>query len=84
MRENDKQDKLAKLEQYEQNFINRYRLKKRFNAVVCFIIVACGVSAILWSRFVFHSNLIDRLRYMTFDGTIFTMKHSIRCNPKRA
>jgi len=73
------QDELEKVEEYEQFFNYRYRLKKRFNAAVCFVIVFCGISAILWSVFIFHNNLINRLRYMTFDGTIFTTVTSLLC-----
>lgn len=60
------------LEQFEKRFRARYILKKRVNAVLCLFIVFCGVTALLYSVFVNHMNLFDRLRYMTFNGTIFT------------
>ena len=59
-------------DEFEKRFMERYRTKKKVNAAVSFLIVFCGVSAIMYSVFVFHNNLFDRMRYMTFDGTIFT------------
>ena len=47
-------------------------MKKRVNALICFIIAICGTTAVLYSRFIFNNPLLDRLRYMTFWGTIFT------------
>ncbi len=35
-------------------------------------IAFCGTTAVLYSMFIFHNTLFDRLRYMTFWGTIFT------------
>ena len=72
-------EQLAKLEEYERFFHERYVLKKKVNAVLCFLLVFCGISALLWSALVLHDNLIDRLRYMTFDGTIFTTLISLMC-----
>ena len=60
------------LDAFEQRFSRRYRIKKIVNAVISFIIVFCGVSAVLYSIFVFHNNLFNRMRFMTFDGTMFT------------
>ena len=60
------------LEQFELRFHRRYILKKCINMLTNAFIVFGGVTAILYSVFVNGSNLIDRLRYMTFDGTIFT------------
>lgn len=72
-------DRIAQIEQFEQKFTQRYHIKKTVNAVVCFMIAFCGVTAILWSVFVFHNNLFNRMRYMTFDGTIFTTITSFIC-----
>lgn len=60
------------LEVFGERFSRRYILKKRVNALLCFFIAICGTSAVLYSRFIFHNALFDRLRYMTFWGTIFT------------
>ena len=60
------------LDVFEQRFMRRYKIKKVVNAIVSFLIVFCGVSAVLYSVFVFHNNLFNRMRYMTFDGTLFT------------
>ena len=60
------------LDAFEQRFSRRYRIKKIVNAIISFIIVFCGVSAVLYSIFVFHNNLFNRMRFMTFDGTLFT------------
>ena len=70
-------NQLAKIEEYEQFFTRRYRLKKAINAVLCFIIAFWGISALLYSAFVLHDNLFHYLRYMTFDGTIFTTVTSL-------
>ena len=55
---------------------NRYRkkhmIKKGLNAVFNLFIGLFGLSAVLYSVFVFGSNIFDRLRYMTFQGTLFT------------
>lgn len=55
-----------------ERFNDRYVFKKKINAIICFVIAFCGISAVLYSIFIFHNNLFDRLRYMTFWGTIFT------------
>ncbi len=60
------------LDTFQDRFIRRYRMKKKFNAVLCFFIFLCGVTAVLYSMFVNRMNLFDRLRYMTFNITIFT------------
>ena len=60
------------IEEFAQWFRKRYILKKRVCALHCFIITFCGTSAVLYSMFVFHNALINRLRYMTFWGAIFT------------
>ena len=60
------------LDKFEQDFLQHCRIRKTVNAVVSFLIVLPGVSAILYSIFVRHKNLFNRLRYMTFDGTIHT------------
>ncbi len=60
------------IDEFGERFCRRYTLKKRVNAIICFFIAFCGTSAVLYSRFIFHKNLFDRLRYMTFWGTIFT------------
>ena len=63
---------MKQLDDFEEQFEKRYRYKKWVNSRISFLIVFCGVSAVLYSVFVFHNSLINRLRYMTFDGTIFT------------
>ena len=60
------------IDEFREQFGKRYILKKRVNALLCFFIFLCGTTALLYSRFVFHNPLFDRLRYMTFWGTIFT------------
>ena len=60
------------LEEFSERFSRRYILKKRANMLLCFFIAFIGASAVLYSMFVFHNNLFDRLRYMTFWGTLFT------------
>ena len=60
------------INEFSERFSRRYILKKRVNALLCFFIALCGTSAVLYSRFIFHNALFDRLRYMTFWGTIFT------------
>lgn len=60
------------LDEFIEQFGKRYILKKRVNALLCFFISLCGTTAVLYSRFVFNNPLFDRLRYMTFWGTIFT------------
>ena len=60
------------IEEFSERFSKRYILKKRVNALLCFFIAFCGTSAVLYSRFIFHNALFNRLRYMTFWGTIFT------------
>ena len=72
---NDKTEmKVSEIEidEFSERFNKRYILKKRVNALLCFFIAFCGTSAILYSMFVFHNALFDRLRYMTFWGTIYT------------
>ena len=60
------------IEEFSEQFSRRYIQKKRVNAILCFFIACCGTSAVLYSRFVFGNALLDRLRYMTFWGTIYT------------
>lgn len=60
------------IDEFAERFSKRYILKKRVNAILCFFIALCGLTAVLYSRFIFHNALLDRLRYMTFWGTIFT------------
>lgn len=60
------------LEEFSERFSKRYILKKKVNALLCFFIAFCGTTAVLYSRFVFNNAIFDRLRYMTFWGTIFT------------
>ncbi|MBQ8069153.1 MAG: hypothetical protein IJ201_12505 [Solobacterium sp.] len=60
------------LEAFERQFSRRYRIKKIVNAIISFVIVFCGVTAVLYSIFIFHNNLFNRMRFMTFDGTLFT------------
>ena len=59
-----------KLDQLINEFDKQYIIKKKINAHICFLTSFCGLSAILYSVFVFHNSLLDRLRYMTFWGTI--------------
>ncbi len=66
------EEKKIDLEKFQLDFRRRYILKKTVNLVMSCFITFCGVTSILYSVYVHGSNLIDRLRYMTFDGTIFT------------
>ena len=65
------------LEEFGERFSRRYIFKKKANAILCFFIALCGTTAVLYSRFIFHNALFDRLRYMTFWGTIFTSAVSL-------
>lgn len=65
------------LEEFGERFSRRYIFKKKVNAILCFFIALCGTSAVLYSRFIFNNELFDRLRYMTFWGTIFTAAVSL-------
>ena len=65
------------LEDFGERFSRRYILKKKANAILSFFIALCGTTAVLYSRFIFHNALFDRLRYMTFWGTIFTSAVSL-------
>ena len=60
------------IDEFTKQFSKRYIFKKKINALLCFFISLCGISAVLYSRFIFKNPLLDRLRYMTFWGTIFT------------
>ncbi len=60
------------LDEFEKRFCRRYIIKKTLNAALCLAISLFGASSVLYSVFVNHMRLIDRLRYMTFNGTIFT------------
>ena len=62
----------ANLDEMQLRFRRRYILKKTINMLMSFFIVFCGVTAVLYSVYIIGSNLFDRLRYMTFDGTIYT------------
>lgn len=65
------------IDEFAERFRKRYIFKKRVNALLCFFITACGTTAVLYSRFIFNNALFDRLRYMTFWGTIFTSAVSL-------
>ena len=60
------------IDRFADGFSKRYILKKKVNAFLCFFLAFMGTTAVLYSRFVFNNPLFDRLRYMTFWGTIFT------------
>ena len=60
------------IDQFSKEFSRRYKRKKRINALLCLFIAFSGFSAVLYSKYVFGNLIIDRLRYMTFWGTIFT------------
>lgn len=65
------------INQFELRFRRRYILKKSLNMLGNAFIAFCGISSILYSVFVYGSSFFDRLRYMTFDGTIFTILVSL-------
>lgn len=67
----------SELEEFSRRFSRRYIFKKKVNAILCFFIALCGTTAVLYSKFIFHNALFDRLRYMTFWGTIFTSAVSL-------
>ena len=54
-------------------FNKRYRFKKRVIAGISIVIALCGISALLYSVYVNHMQLSDRMRYMTFDSTILSI-----------
>ena len=60
------------LDEYNRRFHSRYILKKKFTIFFSVLIVFCGVTGVLYSALVFKNNIFDRMRYMTFDGTMFT------------
>lgn len=60
------------IEEIRLRFRRRYILKKTVNLVMSSFITFCGVTSILYSIYIHGSSLVDRLRYMTFDGTIYT------------
>ena len=64
--------KLEEINDYQKRFHNRYLLKKLFTILFSVAIVFCGVSGVLYSALIFKNSIIDRMRYMTFDGTMFT------------
>lgn len=55
-----------------EEFKRKYAIKKTWNAYFNLFISLCGSSSVLYSIVIFKSNLLDRLRFMTFNGTIFT------------
>ncbi|MBR3251026.1 MAG: hypothetical protein IKF80_04905 [Erysipelotrichaceae bacterium] len=63
---------LEELEAYQKRFHKRYLVKKMVTILFSVLIVYCGVSGVLYSALVFKNNIIDRMRYMTFDGTMYT------------
>ncbi len=65
------------IDKFIDRFNKRYILKKKVNALLCIFVAVMGTTAVLYSRFVFHNPLFDRLRYMTFWGTIFTSAVSL-------
>ena len=60
------------IDDFANRFRARYVFKKNVNALLCFFIFLCGTSGVLYSVFVYHNSLFDRLRFMTIWGTIFT------------
>ena len=77
MTEQSLKDSERELEEFGERFRRRYIFKKKANAILCFFIALCGTTAVLYSRFIFRNPLFDRLRYMTFWGTIFTSAVSL-------
>lgn len=65
-------DENVDLDELLLRFNRRYILKKTINLVMSCFITFCGVTSILFSVFVLGSSLYNRLKYMTFDGTIYT------------
>lgn len=65
------------LDAFSERFDRRFVLKKRVNAILSLFIAFCSISAVLYSVFVNHMNLFDRLRYMTFNSTILTALVSV-------
>ena len=63
---------IKQLDEYQRKFKNRFFVKKDCTIISSIIIVFCGVSSVMYSALVFHNNIFDRMRYMTFDGTMFT------------
>ena len=59
-------------EAFSLRFRQRYILKKKVNALLCLFIALCGTAAVLYSHLVLGNALFDRLRYMTYWGTLFT------------
>lgn len=68
-----------RIDEFAEQFSKRYIFKKKINALQCFFIAICGTTAVLYSKFVFNHSILERLRYMTFWGTIFTTIVSFIC-----
>ena len=62
---------------YLKKFNQRYALKKKVNSAVSAVIALCGITALLYSAFINHMNIFDRLRYMTFNTTILSVILSV-------
>jgi len=69
----NEKEKTISLEEFQARFRRRYILKKSINMLASSFIVFCGVTAILYSIYIEDSNFLDCLRFMTFDGSVYTI-----------
>lgn len=72
----DRIEKLKKLEKLEKNFDRRYRKKKVLNLIVGTLIIAMCVFALIRMAGIDREGLL-MLRWMTVDGTLFTLMLTI-------
>ena len=69
-------NRAEKLEKLEKNFVNRYRKKKVVNLIVGAMIIAMCVFALIRMASIDREGLL-MLRWMTVDGTLFTLTLTI-------
>ena len=68
----DKVDKINKIEEYAEFFDRRYRQKKILNLFIGAVIIAMCVFALAYMANIDKEGLL-MLRWMTVDGTLFTL-----------
>lgn len=67
-----------KLERFEEHFDTRYREKKILNLFVCAMIIVMCVFALIYMANIDREGLL-MLRWMTVDGTLFTLITTLFC-----
>lgn len=74
----DRLEKLEKLKKLEDHFESRYREKKILNLFVCAMIIIMCVFALTYMAHIDREGLL-MLRWMTVDGTLFTLILTLFC-----